>query len=171
MGRRRRAPYAFLFAASIVLLLAGAVSTFRVIGASALKTMAADSAATAITDWPGDSLDVARADAPVTPVRADYERYAAEDRAWRERNARTVSVADLRKRGDGRRSAREVMQDRVYKLQRVGQRGQAIGEMERWVRANPRDQTALLSLARMLREAGRTDDALRRYRQAIALGE
>ena len=61
------------------------------------------------------------------------------------------------------------MQDRVYRLQRVGRRDPAIGELDRWVRDHPRDEDALLSLARLLREAGRTDDALRRYRDALAL--
>lgn len=168
-GRRhRRAPYAVLFAGAVVLLLAGAVTTFRSIGGSALRAMAADSAAAA-TAWPGDSLDVALPDAPVIPPRAAYDRFAAADSAWRERNARALSVSELRARGDGKRSAREMMEDRVYRLQRAGQRERAIGELERWVRERPRDQSALLSLARMLREEGRTDDALRRYRQALAL--
>ena len=167
--RRRRAPYAVLFAGAILLLLTGAVSTFRVIGASALRTMAADSAAAAITSWPGDSSDIARPSAPVAPRRAEYERFAAEDRAWRDRNARAMSVKELRARGDGRRTPREAMQDRVYRFQRAGQRARAIGELEQWVRARPRDRDAVLALARMLREAGRTDEALRRYREALAL--
>jgi Flp pilus assembly protein TadD len=165
----RRAPYAVLFAGAIMLLVAGAVTTFRAIGGSALRAMAADSAAAASTAWPGDSLDMALSDAPVAPSRAAYERFAAADSAWRARNARALSVKELRARGDGRRSAREMMQDRVYRLQRAGQRARAIAELERWVRERPRDQSALLSLARLLRESGRTDDALHRYRQALAL--
>lgn len=169
MRRRRRAPYPVLFAGAVVLLLTGAVSAFRVIGASALRAIAADSAALAVTAWPGDSLDVARPDAPVVPSRAAYERFAAADSVWRDQNARALSVSELRARGDGRRSARELMQDRVYRLQRTGQRGRAIGELERWVQARPHDQAAVLSLARLLRDAGRTQDALRRYQQALAL--
>jgi tetratricopeptide (TPR) repeat protein len=167
--RRRRAPYAVLFGLAIVLLLTGAVSTFRVIGASALRAMAADSAAAAITSWPGDSPGVTLPDAPVVPARAAYERFATEDSAWRNRNARALSVEELRARGDGKRTPREAMQDRVYRLQRAGRREPAIGELERWVRDHPRDEDALLSLARLLREAGRTDDALRRYRDALTL--
>jgi Flp pilus assembly protein TadD len=167
--RRRRAPYALLFAFAIVLLLTGAVSTFRVIGASALRAMAADSAAAAMTAWPGDSLDMSRPDVPVVPGRAAYARFATEDSAWRARNARAMSVKELRARGDGRRTPRESMQDRVYRLQRAGRREPAIGELERWVRDHPRDEEAVLSLARLLREAGRTDEALRRYRDALAL--
>ena len=63
--RRRRAPYAVLFGLAIVVLLTGAVSTFRVIGASALRTMAADSAAASMGLWPGDSQDVSRPNVPI----------------------------------------------------------------------------------------------------------
>jgi tetratricopeptide (TPR) repeat protein len=158
-----------LFGFAIVVLLTGAVSTFRVIGASALRTMAADSAAAAMTSWPGDSRDISRPEVPVVPSRSAYERFAAEDSAWRARNARALSVKELRARGDGRRTPRETMQDRVYRLQRAGRRGSAIDELQRWVRDHPRDEDAVLSLARLLREAGRTDEALRRYRDALAL--
>lgn len=158
-----------LFAGAVVLLFAGAVGTFRVIGASALRSMAADSIATTATAWPADSIDRAPIAAPVSPDRASYARYAAADSAWRAHNARAMSVQELRARGDGTRSAREVMQDRVFRLQHAGQRARAIDELERWVRRRPRDRAATLSLARLLREAGRTDDALRRYRQALAL--
>jgi tetratricopeptide (TPR) repeat protein len=167
-ARRRQAPYAVMFAAAIVLLLTGAVSTFRVIGASALRAIAADSAA-ANTAWPGDSADIGRPNAPVAPRRAEYDRFEAEDRAWRDRNARAMSLEELRVRGDGRRTPREAMEDRVFRLQRAGRRERAIDELERWVRGRPRDQDAVLTLARLLREAGRTDDALRRYREVLAL--
>jgi tetratricopeptide (TPR) repeat protein len=167
--RRRRAPYALLFGLAIIVLLTGAVSTFRVIGASALRSMAADSAAAAMMSWPGDAHDVSRADAPIVPDRAAYDRFAAEDSAWRARNARVVSVSELRARGDGKRTPRETMQDRVYRFQRSGRRESAVGELERWVGDHPRDEEALLSLARLLRETGRTDEALRRYRDALTL--
>lgn len=166
--RRRRAPYAVLFAFAIVLLLTGAVSTFRVISTSALRAMAADSAA-AIASWPVDSRSVARTDVPVVADRAEYERFATADSAWRERNARMISVEELRARGDGKRTPREAMQDRVYRLTRAGRRQPAIDELARWVRDHPRDEGAVLSLARLLRESGRTDDALHRYRDALAL--
>ena len=158
-----------LFGLAIAVLLNGAVSTFRVIGASALRTMAADSAAASMGAWPGDSQDVSRPAVPIVSGRAAYARFAGEDSAWRARNARALSVKELRARGDGKRTPREAMQDRVYRLQRAGRREPAIGELERWVRDNPRDEEALLSLARLLREAGRTDEALRRYRDALAL--
>src|ERR1700737_1666846 len=141
--RRRRAPYALMFAIAIVLLLTGAVTTFRAIGASALRTMAADSAAAAIPSWPVDSSSVSHTDAPVLPSRADYDRFAAEDRAWRERHARVLSVKELRARGDGRRTPREMMEDRVYRFQRAGQRDRAIAERTQWGPARPRDGTAV----------------------------
>jgi hypothetical protein len=163
---RHRAPYAVLFAGAVVLLFAGAVASFRVIGTTALSSMAADSAARSMDAWPVDSLVGAR---PVASsrARADYEKFAAEDAAWRARNARAVSLSELRARGDGRRSARESMEDRVYRLERAGRRASAIAELERWVGTHGHDRDALLSLARLLRDAGRTDDALRRYRQAL----
>ena len=166
--RARRAPYAVLFSAAVVLLLAGALTTFRAIGASTLRAMAADSAAAAAA-WPGDSADVVRAEAPVAPSQAEYARFAEEDRKWREQNARVMSLKEIRARGDGRRTPRQEMLDRVYRHRRAGQRGRAVAELERWVAAHPRDEDALLSLARMLRESGRADEAVRRYRQALAL--
>ena len=103
------------------------------------------------------------------PTDADYARFAAADRAWRERNARQYTLAELKARGDGRRSPREQMQDRVFQLTRRGQRAQAIAELEHWVAGQPRDAEALLSLARLLNETGRTDSSIARYRQVMAL--
>jgi len=39
------------------------------------------------------------------------------------------------------------------------------------VTRHPRDKSALLSLARLLREAGRTDASVARYRQLLSLGD
>lgn len=167
--RTRRAPYAALFALAVVALLVGAVTTFQQIGSAALRSMAADSASRAMTSWPGDTLDQLGRPMLAAPSAGDYARLAAEDRAWRERHARPVTLKELRARGDGRRSARQVMQDRVYAHQRAGRRDQAIAELDRWVVAHPRDADALLWLARLLREAGRIDDAARRYRQLLDL--
>jgi Flp pilus assembly protein TadD len=63
------------------------------------------------------------------------------------------------------------MQDRVYNLTRRGDRDGAIGQLERWVGAHPRDAESLLALARLLNEAGRTNDAVVRYREILALRE
>jgi hypothetical protein len=108
---------------------------------------------------------------PVMPEPSAYARYAVEDRAWRETHARQYTIAEIRARGDGRRTPRQAMQDRVFTLIRGGERPRAIAELERWVTAHPVDADALLWLARLLNDAGRTDDSIRRYRQLIALQE
>jgi Flp pilus assembly protein TadD len=61
------------------------------------------------------------------------------------------------------------MQDRVYLFTKHGDRAAAIAELEKWTRSNPRDGASLLALARLLNEAGRTDEAVARYRQVLAL--
>lgn len=117
-----------------------------------------------------DTLTAIRRNAPVAPTAADYARFAAVDAAWRRDSAREYSLAELRARGDGRRTPREAMQDRVFELSRHGERARATRVLEQWVRGHPRDRDALLSLARLLDEQGRTDDAIARYRQLLSLG-
>lgn len=104
------------------------------------------------------------------PTRADYERYSEADKAWREQNARQYPLAELRARGDGRRSERQSLDDRVFALMKRGNQAGAVRELERWVAKHPRDRAALLSLARLLRETGRTDASVARYRQVLSLG-
>jgi Flp pilus assembly protein TadD len=118
--------------------------------------------------WPGDSAP----ERPplVIPTRADYNQFAATDSAWRAQNARQYTVAELRARGDGTRSDREILDDKVYMLTRRGDTRGAVSALERWVTGHPRDKSALLTLARMLRESGRTDAAVARYRQLLSLG-
>ena len=101
----------------------------------------------------------------------DRARYAAEDSAWRATHARPITLAELRARGDGTRSPRQALQDRVYAHSRRGEQGRAITELERWMRSNPADREALLWLARLLAKEGRTEEAVRRYREVIALEE
>jgi DNA-binding SARP family transcriptional activator len=48
-------------------------------------------------------------------------------------------------------------------------RAEAIAELERWVGSHPSDSDMLLSLARLLSEAGRSNDAIGRYRQILSL--
>ena len=91
--------------------------------------------------------------------------------------ARTLSGADVCEdavlhgvaRGDGKRTARDSVQDRVFAYVRAGQRPRAIADLERWVAAHPTDDQLLLSLARLLAEEGRSNDAIGRYRQILAL--
>ena len=157
-----RARYPLLFTMAVVVLTAATLVSYGGIGGMTR-------AAKTIARWPGDS---APEHPPlVIPTRADYERFARSDSAWRAQNARQYSVAELRARGDGTRSDRELLEDRVYVLTKRGDTKGAVSALERWVTRHPRDRSALLSLARLLREAGRTDAAVARYRQLLSLGD
>ena len=158
--------YAFAFLLAAVCLTVGAIATFAHISAVSL---AATSAPTALPV--ADTVPTAEVATPVVPTPADYARYAEADRTWRERYARQYTIAELRARGNGRRTAREAMQDQVFNRTRRGDRVGAIKELEGWVSAHPRDKESLLSLARLLNEVGRTNDAVVRYREILALHE
>jgi hypothetical protein len=157
-----RARYPLLFIMSAVLLTAATLVSYGRIGG---MTRTAKTAGR----WPGDSAP----ERPplVIPTRADYQRFAAADSVWRAQNARQYTVAELRARGDGTRSDRELLDDRVYLLTKRGDTRGAVTVLERWVSRHPRDKGALLSLARLLRETGRTDAAVARYRQLLSLGD
>ena len=158
-----RVRYPLLFILAVVLLTVATLSAYGRIGAAAASRAAASrrplSGDTAAVQSPPFSI----------PTRADYDRYAEADKAWRQQNARQFTLSELRVRGDGRRSEREALDDRVYALTRRGQQQRAVSELERWVARHPRDRSALLSLARLLRESGRNDAAVARYRQLLAL--
>lgn len=158
----REIRYAVSFVLLIIALTAAALMAFDRISAGSL--IPAPSAPAAVVPA---VVDAAPGFAPAGA--ADYEPFAAEDRAWRKQHAPTFTLAELRVRGDGRRSPRQALEDRVYQHRQRGERAKAIAELERWVARNPRDQSALLSLARLLTEAGRTDAAVARYRQLLAL--
>jgi Flp pilus assembly protein TadD len=158
--------YALVFLLAALGLTAGAIATFAHISAVSLASADAPNAGPV-----ADTVETAAAVTPAVPTAADFARYAAADRAWRERHARQYTIAELRARGDGKRSPREAMQDRVYNLTRRGDRAGAIAQLERWVSAHPRDAESLLSLARLLNEAGRTSDAVARYREILAIRE
>jgi tetratricopeptide (TPR) repeat protein len=150
--------YTVWFGAVALILTATALVSYREI--SAMSAVPSDGP----TDWLEDTT--------VTPRAAAAPSFAqlyAADASWREHFAQHYSLAELRARGDGRRSAREQMQDRVFAYSRAGARGQAIAELDQWVARNPRDADALLWLARLLNDAGRTDASVRRYRQALAV--
>lgn len=162
IGRLR---YPVSFALVVVALTAGALAAYgRISGAFLILTTPPGPTA-------ADSSSRAPAQRYAPASAADYERFADEDSVWRERNARAYTLAEIRARGDGRRSPRQAMQDRVFRHTREGERGAAISELERWVASNPRDEAALLSLARLLAQAGRTDASVARYRQVISLQE
>ena len=152
--------YAVAFGLSALALTLGTVVSFRQISRNAI---ARDSLILPAADTLGGDAIVA----PVMPSRAEYARFDSVDRAWRAEHAHAYTLAELRARGDGRRTPRELMEDRVYDYTRRGARAQAIAELERWVRSNPRDRDAVLSLARLLNESGRTNEAIARYRQLL----
>lgn len=156
--------YALAFLLAALCLTAGAVATFVHISSVSLVSAAPASAAPT-----ADTVASHEVPTPVVPTTADYARYAEADRAWRERHARVYTIAELRARGDGKRTPREMMQDRVFNLTRRGDRAGAIAELEHWLGAHPRDEESLLSLARLLNEVGRASDAVARYREILAL--
>ena len=155
--------YALVFLLAVLCLSAGAIATFVHISSVSLVAAQPTALPTA------DTVPAPVVATPVTPTAADYARYAAADRAWRDVHAKQYTIAELRARGDGRRTPREVMQDRVFMLSRRGDRNGAILELEHWVGGHPRDKQSLLSLARLLHEAGRTNEAVARYREILAL--
>jgi Flp pilus assembly protein TadD len=155
--------YAFSFALAVLLLTASALFVFARISDGAAVQKQASAMPARETPTP------ANAEALIAPSAADYARFASEDKAWREKYARPVSAEEWRARGDGRPSPRQVMEDKVFRATRAGDRSGAIRELERWVTAHPRDKDGLLSLARLLNEAGRRDESLKRYRQILDL--
>lgn len=158
--------YAAVFLGAAVTLTLGAIATFDRIEAVA----GADRPAAQPMFPAGDTLPTATVASPVMPTRADYARFAVADSAWRTEHARRYTIDELRRRGDGRRTPREAMQDRVFKYTQRGRTEAAIAELERWVASHPRDAGALLSLARLLNSDGQADAAIKRYRQVLALG-
>ena len=158
--------YTLGFAAATILLSAGAVFAFARFG---------EIATSADAPPPIDTLAVpgpppVHAGAMIRPDADAYRARALEDAAWRAEHARYWTLSELRVRGDGRRGPRESMQDRVYAHVRAGRRASAIRELERWVDDRPNDEEAVLWLARLLSEAGRADEAARRYRSLLDRG-
>jgi len=160
---RLRTRYETAFALTTALLAAGALFAFSRLGLtsrSSDKTAPWRASGAAIVKGSDErGLTGARA---IAATDADYRRFAAEDAAWRRRNAQLPDLFVLKRRA---------MEERVYVLNRAGRRSAAIGELERWTASHPGDREALLWLARMLRDAGRTNESLARYRQVLALSE
>ena len=154
-----RARYTWWFSAVVLLLTVTALATYREISAGALWSRDEPIV------WVEDSAGIALARA-ADPLPSFDEVFAA-DEGWRREHAKQYSLAELRARGDGRRTPRQQMQDRVFASARAGDRSAAIRELERWVRSNPRDADALLWLARLLNESGRSAESVRRYQQAL----
>lgn len=157
--------YALLFALSVVALTAGALATFDHISDTGVAPPRLDS----LAGPTADTLPTPEVVTPAVPSDSDYAQFAASDSAWREANAHEYTLAELRARGDGKRSARDLVQDRTFEFLKSGQRGRAIAELEQWVTGHPTDDRSLLALARLLNEDGRSNDAIGRYRQILAL--
>ncbi len=156
--------YACFFALAVVALSIGGLFAFQRLESNA--NAALDASAPLFLRR--DSMQPAKAFIPIAPDPSEYARYAAEDAAWRQRNARQFTLSELRARGDGTRTAEQSLHDRVYEFTRRGDRARAITELERWVARHPGDERALLSLARLLNETGRNEAAIERYRQLLA---
>jgi hypothetical protein len=160
---RFRTRYETAFALTAAVLAVGALFAFSHLGVASRSSNAtppwrtSPGAISRASDERG--LTGSRA---IAATDADYRRFAAEDAAWRRRHAQLPDLFALKRRA---------LEERVYVLNRSGRRGDAIGELERWASRYPRDREAMLWLARLLREAGRTNESLARYRQVLALGD
>lgn len=159
--------YAAVFLIVALVLTLGALAAFDRIEAGAR----ADALAAAEPAFPpGDTLPSAAVPSPLAPTRVDYTRFAAADSAWRVEHAHQYTIAELQQRGNGKPTARQLMQDRVFEYTKHGRRAAAIADLERWVAEHPHDASALLSLARLLNADGQADAAVARYRQVLSLG-
>ncbi len=156
--------YAIVFSLGIVVLTAGAAYAYSQLGATPVR------ATLVLPPSSGEPVKVG-VDRAIDPAASDYRRFAAEDAAWRRKNARLLSVDEYRARGDWRTPERQALDDRVFALTRRGENAKAIAELERWVAAHPRDSEALLDLARLTNQVGRNDESIRWYREVLALKE
>ena len=106
----------------------------------------------------------------IRPNEKAYARFAAEDAAWRARPASPPRAATESSTGQiWRPSPRQELDDRVYALMQAGRLNEAIDLLTEWVDRHPTDRVELLKLARLLNQAGRSEEALPRYRQLLAL--
>jgi hypothetical protein len=160
---RFRTRYETAFALTTAILAIGALFAFSRLGAVSRRSDKSSRwrvTAGSIGRAPHErALVGARA---IAATDADYHRFAREDAAWRQRHARLPDLFVLKRRA---------LEERVYVLTRAARRREAIIELERWTTTYPRDRDAILWLARLLRDAGRTNESLARYRQVLAMTE
>lgn len=163
MSTRRRTRYETAFALTAAVLASGALFAFTrldLVTRSRASPHPWRSASVApVPDADAGVLMGARA---IAPTDSDYRRFAAEDAEWRSVHAR---LPDLRL------MKRQAMQDRIHRLTLAGRSGAAIQELRQWTGQYQDDREALLWLARLLREAGRTNEALATYRLLLTLSE
>lgn len=161
--KRLRTRYETAFALTATFLATGALFAFSRLGTASRASDVLPPwriAGVAFADGaPAEEFGGARA---IAPTEADYRRFAVEDSAWRRQDARLPDLVALKRRA---------MSERVYVLNRAGRRGAAIGVLSQWTTGHPRDREALLWLARLFREAGRTDESIATYRQVLSLSE
>ena len=160
---RLRTRYETAFALTTLALAVGALFAFSRLGGAgrARKTP---------PPWAGPVTAIARGTnertlsgaRAIAATEADYRQFAAEDAAWRQRHAQPPDLFVLKRRA---------LEERVYLLSKAGRRGNAIAELERWTSLYPHDRQAVLWLARLLREAGRTNESLAKYRQLLSVSE
>ena len=163
MKTRRRTRYETAFALTAAILALGALFAFTrldLVTRSRASPPPWRSASTA--PLPGVDAGLPTGARAIAPTEADYRRFAAEDADWRRLEAR---LPDLRL------MKRQAMQERIHLLTRAGRTNAAIGELSRWTSEYPDDREALLWLARLLRESGRTNEALTTYRRLLTLSE
>ena len=156
--------YAMLFSLAIVILTAGAAYAYSQLGATPTRTMLV------LPPSSGEPVQVG-VDRAIVPSLEDYRRFAAQDAAWRRKNARLLTADEYRARGDWRTPERQALDDRVFALTKRGENAKAISELERWVANHPLDSEALLDLARLTNQVGRNDESIRWYREVLALKE
>jgi hypothetical protein len=158
---RFRTRYEIAFALTTALLAVGALFAFSRLGTISRRVDKRE-------PWRVSTGSIGRAPnehallgaRAIAATDEDFRRFAAEDAAWRLRHARLPDLFVLKRRA---------LEERVYVLTRGGRRGDAIRELERWTTTYPRDRGAVLWLARLLRDAGRTNESLVRYRQVLSI--
>jgi hypothetical protein len=160
---RRRARYEMAFALTAALLASGALFAFtRLDRVTRSRAAPHPWRSAGVAPVPGADLGVPTGARAIAPADSDYRRFAVEDAEWRRLYAQ---FPDLH------RMKRQAMQERIHLLTRAGRSGAAIGELRRWTGEYPSDREALLWLARLLREAGRTNEALATYRVLLTLSD
>jgi len=112
----------------------------------------------------------------IRPDSATYAKFAVADAAWRRKYASASTLRDgtgrIEASSDGglwHPSARQALDDAVYKSYKAGRFDDAIATLTKWVDRHPGDRDELLKLARLLNQAGHGDESIARYRQLLAL--
>ena len=168
----RRTPYALRAMLAMLALIAAASAGFVALQAAMEPKRGEAPPATP------RSPDFAVRDAwLIRPDSAAYAMFAEEDAKWRQRNAVPSAAIAQRERltiasgGEWRPSPRQSLNDRVWTLVQANRLAEAIDVLTNWVERHPGDREALLNLARLLNQAGRSEEAIPRYRELLALEE